>query len=340
MTNPNDLNATATANSKYRPSNWIDGAKGVAIILVVIGHAWRGINEQIYIDPGLYRWVDDHIYAFHMPVFFALSGYFLARTLSDNSVLNYIAQRLTKLIVPMVIWTYLFIGVKILAGNSVNSEAYISDLLIFPIPGVLHLWFLWSLFVMQIFMIASVPFIHQGKYSSITLFFMFIISSALPFVILPDPVYYWIGSAMSNAPFLLLGVIISQKFDLSKTNIYTRAAAALLFFLVLFQLDSFPDGKLSLIVTSYVLAFSFIVLLSGTNDWFPCHKFICFLGMSSMTIYLSHTIFSAAFRELLFEVGQQGVLTHMLVGVLSGLICPLIFFRIATKLRILRYFGL
>lgn len=320
--------------------NWVDFAKGVAIILVVIGHAWRGINERIYIDPNLYHWVDDHIYAFHMPVFFALSGYFLARMLSANTILIYISQRVNKLIVPMVIWTYLFIGVKILAGNSVSSEAYINDLLIFSIPGVLHLWFLWSLFVMQIFMIASVPFNQHGKYSSVTLFSMFIISSALPFVILPDPVYYWIGSAMSNAPFLLLGFIISQRFDLSKTNIYIRAAAALLFFVVLIQLDSFPDGKLSLIVISYVLAFSFIVLLSGENDWFPCYMGICLLGMSSMTIYLSHTIFSAAFRELLFELGQQRVLPHMLVGVLSGLICPLIFLRIATKLRISKYFGL
>lgn len=45
---------------------WIDAAKGVGIILVVIGHVWtRGA-------------VRDLIYAFHMPLFFLLSGYTLA----------------------------------------------------------------------------------------------------------------------------------------------------------------------------------------------------------------------------------------------------------------------
>lgn len=41
---------------------WVDAAKGVGILLVVIGHVWRG--------P-----VRDAIYTFHMPLFFILSGY-------------------------------------------------------------------------------------------------------------------------------------------------------------------------------------------------------------------------------------------------------------------------
>lgn len=46
--------------------NWIDFAKGVAIILVVIGHV---IPESI----NLFGF----IYAFHMPFFFIMAGYLL-----------------------------------------------------------------------------------------------------------------------------------------------------------------------------------------------------------------------------------------------------------------------
>jgi len=42
---------------------WLDSAKGIGILLVVIGHIWTG---------GIVR---DDIYAFHMPLFFLLAGY-------------------------------------------------------------------------------------------------------------------------------------------------------------------------------------------------------------------------------------------------------------------------
>lgn len=42
---------------------WLDAAKGIAIVLVVIGHAWKSIA------------VRDPIYAFHMPFFFIAAGY-------------------------------------------------------------------------------------------------------------------------------------------------------------------------------------------------------------------------------------------------------------------------
>lgn len=43
--------------------DWLDSAKGIGILLVVIGHIWTG---------GIVR---DDIYAFHMPLFFLLAGY-------------------------------------------------------------------------------------------------------------------------------------------------------------------------------------------------------------------------------------------------------------------------
>ena len=44
--------------------DWVDAAKGLGIVLVVAGHVWT---------HGVIR---DAIYAFHMPLFFLLAGYF------------------------------------------------------------------------------------------------------------------------------------------------------------------------------------------------------------------------------------------------------------------------
>ena len=68
----------------------IDIAKGVAIILMVVGHA--GCPE------GLYKF----IYSFHMPLFFILSGYFLSEeSLSNTS--SFVLKKWKKLALPLLI---------------------------------------------------------------------------------------------------------------------------------------------------------------------------------------------------------------------------------------------
>jgi fucose 4-O-acetylase-like acetyltransferase len=62
---------------------WVDTAKGFGIILVVLGHALRGlVSSEILTSTPLVRFADDWIYAFHMPLFFFLSGLFLFRSTS------------------------------------------------------------------------------------------------------------------------------------------------------------------------------------------------------------------------------------------------------------------
>ena len=54
---------------------WLDFAKGVGIFLVVVGHAVGGIDVAgVPDEAGLLQALDQTIYAFHMPLFFLLSG--------------------------------------------------------------------------------------------------------------------------------------------------------------------------------------------------------------------------------------------------------------------------
>lgn len=77
--------------------DWIDLSKGLGIILVVYGHVARGVNSA-GLDFDLFNQIDDVIYAFHMPLFFILSGYFfvksskkgLVHTLNQNHQLFFI----------------------------------------------------------------------------------------------------------------------------------------------------------------------------------------------------------------------------------------------------------
>ena len=62
--------------STYKHNIILDVAKGIAILLVVLGHSFPSniFNGKETIDI-VAKWIFDLVYSFHMPVFFFVSGY-------------------------------------------------------------------------------------------------------------------------------------------------------------------------------------------------------------------------------------------------------------------------
>lgn len=75
---------------------WVDFLKGIAIVLVVLGHCDL---------PGYLR---DAIYLFHMPLFFMISGYL------DNSHREANLWNVVKKKAPRLLWPYLTYGVIVI----------------------------------------------------------------------------------------------------------------------------------------------------------------------------------------------------------------------------------
>lgn len=74
---------------------WVDAAKGVGIILVIAGHVWW--------RPGPVR---DIVYAFHMPLFFILSGYMV----KPQPTLSLILRQARSLLLPFVAFSLILIA--------------------------------------------------------------------------------------------------------------------------------------------------------------------------------------------------------------------------------------
>ena len=74
---------------------WIDNLKAFLILLVVLGHCIQdsGLGD----DSLLYRF----IYSFHMPLFFAVSGYVSQRDFTPWSA---VGRRAVQLLVPYAAW--------------------------------------------------------------------------------------------------------------------------------------------------------------------------------------------------------------------------------------------
>lgn len=102
-----------------RRIDWIDVAKGLGIILVVIGH----VNLPL---------LKDWVYRFHMPMFFMLSG-MVYRPAADMS---FVAKRIRSLLIPYA--SFLALLIVIDSGMDLMSHARVRDLMVHDYHRVLH----------------------------------------------------------------------------------------------------------------------------------------------------------------------------------------------------------
>ena len=134
--------------------DWLDRTKGFAIILVVIGHVVsNGVSANLLSSSGSIL-LHNAIYSFHMPLFFFLSGYLLYTGADDDikAINRKTVIRLLSLVVPYLIFSLLYWGVKFAMGGSaavVHSVAITDaiEILYFPIG---EYWFLYALMVYTI----------------------------------------------------------------------------------------------------------------------------------------------------------------------------------------------
>ena len=155
---------------------WIDTAKGIGIFLVVLGHAIRPGMIAIPWCDFLFRL----IYAFHMPLFFLLSGYTFALSYAKhlNAPGRYTLKRTKTLLVPFVCYAALIylcfliayrlpvVG-DLLASSSfawVDPLSYVYLLFVWENPYAAHLWYIWVLLVITLVAFALAKILGEGRW--------------------------------------------------------------------------------------------------------------------------------------------------------------------------------
>jgi|GEM_PF-3344836 len=124
----------------------LDIARGLCIILVVVGHY---IPESA---PSWYVAINKAIYAFHMPAFMFISGYVYLLSLKKDSYVTFLAKKFKRLLIPYFVVSTIVISLKILSQshmyvqNPVGFEAYLR---MFYLPEAGYfLWFIFALWWM------------------------------------------------------------------------------------------------------------------------------------------------------------------------------------------------
>ena len=129
----------------------IDLCYVIGILLVVAGHSGADVRFN---STALFRW----IYAFHMPLFFALSGYLFryGGGSSRNSLSQFARRRGWRLLFPLWVWTTLVIVPKGLLSayamrpSELSVAAYLHAFLYPADNPIRPFWFLEVLFEVSI----------------------------------------------------------------------------------------------------------------------------------------------------------------------------------------------
>ncbi|GAA2762495.1 acyltransferase family protein [Streptomyces paradoxus] len=129
------LSTQKKQNGKQRDA-FFDNAKYLAIVLVAMGHAWEPLKSDSRILEAAYQVV----YAFHMPAFILISGYF---SRSFDMRPDRLKRLITGVAVPYIIFETAYPLFKRVIDNDPHQEISLLD------PWYLT-WFLVALFIWRL----------------------------------------------------------------------------------------------------------------------------------------------------------------------------------------------
>ncbi len=294
-----------TASPRPAPAGRVpfwDNARFACIVLVVLGHAIQRMNAGSEASYGLYLL----IYAFHMPAFAIISGYF-SKSAPPNA--RQMARVLTDIVIPYVIFDLIW-GVFAWALTG-RGDFNLTE------PA----WTLWFLLALAIFRLV-LPYLALLKWPLLWTVLVSIGAGYLPNL---DSTFS-IARALSLLPFFALGWWLRDRdivarFDLlrPRTGLITGSAVAV--FVVaawaafsftdtwrsvrlaswMYYRDSYADLgvgewwaggiRLLLMFVAVALTTAFLVLAPRGTYWWTRW------GTYTMYIYLLHTFVLYPLRE-------------------------------------------
>ncbi|MCX7645978.1 MAG: acyltransferase [Rhodobacteraceae bacterium] len=298
----------------------LDVAKGVGILLVMIGHAWRGLDSAGMIaNPDLFRLIDRLICNFHMPMFFILSGMTFQAGALRRPLAEAASSRLTRLIWPLVLWTYLFAAARLAAGDAASTRMDgWQGLAFWPLPPRDHFRFLWALFLQHLAVLGLIRLVTGPLPAPAWAMLAALIvlgSSFTPYGLTP-----WTFGALTYAGAFLTGLALGQT-RVRPEGLTALVIAALAFIGLQVLGFRLPETLLATQLLGIALSLSALAVIHALSAGRSGRllRLFAWLGISSMGIYLAHTVLFAGTRAVLSRL-MPDLSLHMVAGTLAGII--------------------
>ncbi|HIK18397.1 MAG TPA: acyltransferase [Leptolyngbyaceae cyanobacterium M33_DOE_097] len=310
---------------------WVDYAKGFGILLVVIGHTLRGLVSNSILEPTIFeQTIDKWIYAFHMPLFFFISGLFIERSIAQ-SFSSFLISKLQTIAYPYFLWSFLQEMIRSLSNTSSEPTEKIWRIIYQP---TMQFWFLYVLFGI------SVMYAVFRKSSLSVEAFGFACGLLYITYLLKTNFGSWTVLYMLriNAIYFATGALTAKFNMLDRLNNFrsadlVRGARAGFLFILLGVITNLHEIGL----LTPLFAFSGIFSTLSLVTFLQRHNFADFLkrwGFLSLQIFVAHTIFSAGLRTFLEHFNHHASpLMHIVLGTWIGIYGPIGLYMICQKFK-------
>lgn len=307
-------------------------AKGIAILLAVVGHSlpdavksfWIVGKESFYYD--LYIW----IYTFHMATFFLCSGFLLFYKTSQASLRSQLRKRTKRLIVPYMFYSLTYLFLKSVLGNFADHPLQGGDFWrIFigesPCYGI---WFLWTLFVVSALLLTIRKFTQRW-----TFFF------ALSIVLYSFPFFFnmprGFASVSTNFIWIVLGGYLATHYKWMvhlkmKQLLFALSWGILAIFIFVANLSLPFVSTLLGVLGLYLLAYCI------SNVWRRgmLYRVFDIMGIYCMDIYLFSMFILVPLRILYVNFNVMSVLpypAYVVVAVIAGVVLPILISKYGVR---------
>ena len=320
-------------NKLKRRLEWIDLVKGIAIVLVVIGHMLRGFTSSgMYSEyKNIFTYIDYTIYSFHMPLFFIISGALFknAKKLENmNQYLFFIKRKVILLVMPYFIFSWIQIVIKLIMSNSVNNKVNIMDFFTIIFSPIEQFWFLYSLMIIFIIMGFIDIRIKSGHIKLIIVILSFLVANC---TIIDLGI---LGNAMSNMIYFYIGEKIIENKDKIKINNNMLIISLLLIYIILnLVIYNFEFSQDILIISRLIMAVvaSLTIIIICQRIQYNYKSIISvfkILGKHSMAIYLLHIILGSGIRIILLKLSINSLIVQVVLGLIFAIIMPILLEKI------------
>ena len=271
---------------------YLDIAKGIGILLVVVGHCIPDASSVNGISSPIMKIIFQVIYSFHMPLFFFISGFlFSASKDSFKNKYKSIYKKAKRLIVPYVFVGLCYAPLKLLLSQFANKPYNIHDLwkMLIGINPDGELWFLYALFI-----IIVIAIIFEGGYNSKTILMISLIFTFcdlfLP-IVTKNAFYFFLGTYIRNNTCCLF----DKNLKIASIHFIVFVSANLMQQIF----GYYPAGHIVTAVSGIYLTLFISGLLANIHN--KATVILTTLGVYSMDVYILSDIIKIPFRIIFWN---------------------------------------